>query len=199
VARILKDPMADGPDTAPRNRAQRVMSAWLREDAYQDEKGDPRSLEFAGAGSFSELVRMHSGDMPARAIADELIRQGVLKEEADGRLTLRARAFVPEAGSEELLDILGTHGGDWLDTFDHNMTHPRADARFQRHVIYESIPARDAEAYRALSARWGQRVLEELDRWLADRKAAAAPDEPRVRLGLGIFEIETWPSEQTKD
>jgi hypothetical protein len=202
VARLLKLPVSNTDMmSAQLNRAQRVLTAWLRDDEFLDEKGDPRILPFAGAGSFSELVKRYSGDMPARAVADELIRVGVLNEDDDGKLRLLSRGYVPSAQSDELSNILGTHVSDLMDAIDHNMTHGRDEARYERQVIYEHIPASELEGFRELSARWSQRVLEELDRWLAN-KATDNNDnesEPTVRLGLGIYEIETWPSESTRD
>ncbi|MGE0621969.1 MAG: DUF6502 family protein [Pseudomonadales bacterium] len=198
VARQLKLPVAR-PNTgvAPHNRAERVLSAWVRDDDFHDEKGDPASLPFLGEKSFSELVRRYSGDMPARAIADELIRIGVLREEQDKRLTLLSRAYVPGGASEEMLGYLGTHVQDLLNTFDHNMTRPRREARFQRQVIYDDVPARYVEDFRSVSARWSQQTLEELDRWLAEKKATREEGEPTVRLGLGIYEVETWSTESS--
>ncbi len=194
VARLLKEPIEDTA-TFPvqHNRAEKVLTAWLRDADFLDEKGDPLQLPFAGDVSFSELARRYSGDMPARAVADELIRVGVVVE-ADDQLRMVSRGFVPDSDSEELTAYLGIQVGDLLDTADHNMQCERQDALFQRHVIYPEIPVRHAEAFRSLSGRWGQRVLEELDQWLAERKPAPDDDEPTMRLGLGIYQIETKPS-----
>ena len=199
VARLKKMPLATNGESHPssQNRVERVVSAWLADATFQDEKGDPRPLDFLGEGSFSELVRRHSGDMPARAVADELIRIGVLGEADDRKLRLLSRGYVPDPESQELVRILGTHAEDWFNTFDHNMTHGREEARYQRQVIYTEVPTRHAEEFRSLSARWGQQTLEELDRWLAEKKATRDANEPTVRLGLGIYEIETWSSEDS--
>jgi hypothetical protein len=196
VARLLKAPISeDEPRPLPRNRAERVLTGWLRDDDFLDSKGDPLSLPFNGSSSFSKLAKRYSGDMPPRAIADELIRVGVVEESPDGQLRMVSRGYVPDAKSEELIAYLGEQGADWLEVFDHNMTHDRSEARFQRQVIYSHIPVTEVDAFRKLSARWGQRVLEELDRWLAERKSVSPEDEPTVRLGLGIYEVESWPSE----
>ncbi len=198
VARLKKLPLThDEQQPASQNRVERVVSAWLSDASFQDEKGDPRPLAFQGEHSFAELVRRYSGDMPARAVADELIRIGVLAEADDRKLRLLSRGYVPDPESQELIRILGSHAEDWFNTFDHNMTHGRDEARYQRQVIYTDVPAQHAEEFRSLSARWGQQTLEELDRWLAEKKATRDTDEPTVRLGLGIYEIETWSSEDS--
>ena len=199
VARLKKMPLSSDGEVQPssQNRVERVVSAWLSDTRFQDEKGDPRPLAFQGDDSFSDLVRLYSGDMPARAVADELIRIGVLAESDDRKLRLLSRGYVPDPESQELVRILGTHAEDWFNTFDHNMTHGRDEARYQRQVIYTDVPVRHATEFRSLSARWGQQTLEELDRWLAEKKATRNAEEPTVRLGLGIYEIESWSSEDS--
>jgi len=200
VARLLKQPNLEGePQTLSHNRAEKVLTSWLRDEDFLDPKGDPLNLSFTGSRSFSTLTKRYSGDMPPRAIADELIRVGALEELPDRTLRMIARGYVPDAESDELTAYLGEQGADWLNTFDHNMTCERGDARFQRQVIYPHIPVGEVEAFRSVSARWGQRVLEELDRWLVERKSASPDDEPTVRLGLGIYQVESWPSELGKD
>jgi hypothetical protein len=57
------------------NRAARVISAWVREPEFHDASGQPTPLSVEGdRTSFGVLVRRYSGDMPVRAILDELLR-----------------------------------------------------------------------------------------------------------------------------
>jgi len=56
------------------NRAARVISGWVRDAAFNDFDGNPALLPFEGDKSFASLVKAYSGDMPARAILDELLR-----------------------------------------------------------------------------------------------------------------------------
>ena len=52
---------------------------------FADKRGQPANLPFEGEkGSFSELVRRYSGDVPARAVLDELRRVEVEIESVDG-------------------------------------------------------------------------------------------------------------------
>ena len=57
------------PDETPEkeqyHRAARVLAAWAREPAYQDEQGQPRVLPFEGRHpAFSGLVKRFSGGTP---------------------------------------------------------------------------------------------------------------------------------------
>lgn len=203
VQRLLQTPAADdAPATEHRNRAARVLTAWVRDADYHDPLGQPRPLEVDGERGFASLVKRHSGDMPVRAVLDELLRVGAVERQADGRIALLARGYVPRRGAPEMVGVLGTDVADLIDTIDHNLHHAGPDGpapRFQRKVMYSGVPASALPAFRALSAERGQALLEQLDRWLNDACEQHAPAEgepPGVRVGLGIYCFEEVPAEQ---
>jgi hypothetical protein len=176
------------------NRAARVLSGWARDPDFRAADGSPAALDPQdGAASFAELVRRYSGDMPARAVLDELLRVQAVQRRADGRLELLTRAYVPQGGEVEKLGILGSDVADLIATIDHNLQHGSTDPRYQRKVMYRSVPAAVRPAFRALSAQQSQALLERLDAWLAEHDTDDPPDQPappRVRLGLGIYYFE---------
>ena len=194
VARVLELAPLSAPGSlhSERNRAAKVLSAWLRDQRFLDRKGDPRDLPFEGSPSFSELVKDYSGDIPPRAIADELCRVGAI-EETEGRLRLANRGYVPESGREEHIEILGTDSRELIETIAHNIESHEDAPLFQRKVCYNDIPVEYLSAFRALSGRLAQHLLEELDRWLADHDRGLNPTilgSGRARAGLGIYQIE---------
>src|SRR5260221_9754567 len=81
------------------NRAARVLTGWLRDDTFHGANGKPMPLDVHAEISFATLVRRHSGDMPARAMLDELERVGVVRRRSDGRIELRTRAYVPKSSA----------------------------------------------------------------------------------------------------
>ena len=173
------------------NRAARVLTAWARDADFHDRRGRPRALEPTGDDGFAGLVRRYSGDMPARAVLDELLRVGAVRQRADGRLVPSTRAYVPQAGPAEKFEILGADVASLIDTIDHNLQHGDDDPRFQRKVLYHSIDVDDLPAFRRLSSTQAQALLERLDAWLAERDATPSPPgTPRARVGLGIYHIE---------
>jgi hypothetical protein len=173
------------------NRAARVLTGWTRDADFQDAEGNPKAIGLDGAFSFAALVRRHSGDMPARAVLDELLRAGAVRRREDGRFEPVARAYVPRRNAIEKLGILGSDVADLIDTIDHNIQHGDTDPRFQRKVLYHSIDTAALPAFRKLSATQAQALLERMDRWLAGRdEAPTAPDAVRARVGLGIYYIE---------
>ena len=202
VQRLLQTPAPDDAAGEHHNRAARVLTAWVRDADFHDPQGLPRPLTVDGEIGFATLVKRHSGDMPVRAVLDELLRVGAVERQADGRIALLARGYVPRRGAPEMVGVRGTDVADLIDTIDHNLHHAGPDGpapRFQRKVMYRGVPAAALPAFRTLSAERGQALLEQLDRWLNDACAQQVPaegDPPGVRVGLGIYCFEEVPGEQ---
>lgn len=175
------------------NRAARVVSGWVRDADFGDKDGQPMALPLDGsAASFSALVRRHSGDMPVRAVLDELLRVGTVEKLEDGRIRLLARAYIPRTSDADLLAILGTDTADLIDTIDHNL-HRGNQPRFQRKLMYDNLPREAVGKFRELSAARAQGLMEYLDSWLSqhDRDVNPASEGTgRMRAGLGVFYFE---------
>ncbi len=195
VARLLsQDTESTADDTERYNRAARVISGWVRTRRFQDRRGAPASLPFDGdRKSFAELVRSFSGDMPARAVLDELSRVGAVERLKDGRIKLVTRAYVPRTGEEEKLGVLGQDVAELVATIDHNLTHTSDDAFFQRKVAYDNLTAEFVTRLRALAAQDAQKLLEQLDAVMARHDRDASPGvrgTGRKRAALGIYYFE---------
>lgn len=195
VSRVLSLPAtSDAAESERYNRAARVVAAWVREPAYADAGGEPKILPMQDRSpSFAELVRQHSGDMPARAVLDELLRVGAVEQLEDGAVRLKARVYVPSASDQDKLNILGSDVADLIATIDHNLQHGPDDPRFQRKVMYDNVPEEAIAQFRALSGRQAQKLLENLDRWLAENDRDATPSVAgtgRKRAGIGIYYFE---------
>ena len=195
---------ATGPDseTAERyNRAARVVSGWVRDADFADGSGQPTILALnEGAASFAALVRRYSGDMPARAVLDELLRVGTVEKLQDGRVRLLARAYIPRTSDADMLAILGADTADLIHTIDHNLQREN-EPRFQRKLMYDNLPREAVGKFRELSAARAQGLIEYLDGWLSqhDRDVNPASEGTgRIRAGLGIFYFEEDLASQGK-
>lgn len=176
------------------NRAARVISGWVRDPDFTDAEGSPLPLSLDGAeSSFAVLVRRHSGDMPVRAVLDELLRVGAVERLEDGKVRLVTRAYVPRTSELDKLAILGADVSDLISTIDHNLEHGSADPRFQRKVMYDNLPQEAIAEFRRLSSEHGQKLIEQLDRWLSrhDRDVnTGIKGSGRMRAGVGVFYFE---------
>jgi hypothetical protein len=177
------------------NRATRVLSGWHQDPEFTDAHGEPRVLALDGAGGFAELVRRYSGDMPSRALLEELRRVNAVHLEGKDRVRVLSRAYVPAAGDLEGLRMLGTAVHDLAATVDYNLTRDGAPARFQRTVFSERVPARAIPILRRIVAERGQRFLESLDDWLSAHELGPKdkPQEETARTGVGIYFFQDPP------
>lgn len=188
--RLLSQTPGGDDEVEHHNRAWRVLAAWSREGRFVEADGRPRVLALS---EFAELVRCHAGDMPARAVLDEMLRVGAVLRHGDGRLELVARPFLARRSEVDKIDMLGSAVADLLSTVDHNIERGEREPRFQRRVMYQPMPASVAAEFSALSATQSMALLERLDDWLARRDAQPdknAKAEPQVRLGVSIHYFE---------
>lgn len=176
------------------NRAARVIAGWVRDREFTDASGDPSALPLEGArASFAQLVKRYSGDVPARAILDELVRVGAVEESGADHVRLLARAYIPQTSDLDKLDILGADVADLIATIDHNLRTGSGDPRFQRKVMYDNVPREAVAPFRALSSEQAQALLEAMDKWLSQRDRDINPAQEgsgRVRMGIGIYYFE---------
>jgi len=195
IARLLKEPSADGAElTAQHHRAARVITGWIRDARFLDARGEPRALALEGDDdSFAALVKAFSGDVPHRAVLDELVRVGAVEQDADGRVRLLERGYLPRKGEAQKLQILGTDVAGLVRTIRHNLDAEKDERFFQRKVYYDNLPAACLPQLRALAADRGQALLELLDRWMAARDLDASPGAEGPggrRAGIGIYYFE---------
>ncbi|MEE8118099.1 MAG: DUF6502 family protein [Gammaproteobacteria bacterium] len=86
------------------NRAARVLTGWCENKEFLDASGRPRVLKFrSGQGSFAELVRQYSGDVPPRAILDELKRCEAVTMIGNGEVHFRQFSYhAPVSNYDEI-------------------------------------------------------------------------------------------------
>ena len=191
VLRVKRLPAQDDLGALDRiNRAARVITGWVRDRRFSDESGQPTDLSFDGGDvCFLQLVKSYSGDAPARAVLDELMRVGVVERTPDGRIRLLERGYIPRTGEIDKIGILGSDTSDLVSTIDHNICHPEAPF-FQRKVCYDNLPSEALPALKKLAGEQSQALLELLDRWMSERDRDANPRVPgtgRKRAGVGIY------------
>lgn len=195
VMRVRKLPRPDVTASTERhNRAARVIAAWRRESDFLDAEGNPALLPMEGRGAtFSELVKRFSGNVPPRAILDELIHVGAVERRKDGKIALITRAYIPRNIDAHKLNILGTDVRHLVSTIDHNLKPETTEPLFQRKVSYDNLPDDVLPAFRKLFTKRAQAMLESADRWLAQRDRDVTPTvkgRGSNRAGFGIFFFE---------
>ena len=176
------------------NRAARVISGWRRDKSFHDEKGRPADLPVAGEGAtFEVLVKKHSGDMPFRAVLDELTRVGAAVLTDDGKMHLLTEAYLPAGDETMKIHILGTDVAHLIASIRHNLKPDERGPFYQRKVMYDNLPDNVLPVFRKLSAESAQELLLKLDTWLSKRDRDTKSDVKgtgRNVAGLGIYYFE---------
>jgi hypothetical protein len=170
---------ATGSQWGRPSAASQVVTRWLALDW-------PETLPFAGPEpSFETLARRVSKDFHHRAVLQELLRLGVVREE-DGQVRLLRDAFLPDARLKEARQLLAGAVADHLAAGVHNLTGAGPGRFLEQSVFADGLSAESVRQLHQLANRLWAEVLE--------RVVAAAvplceqdeglPDTQRFRLGL---------------
>lgn len=177
------------------NRGARVMTGWLHDQEFHDTTGKPAALPLHGeTNSFAALVSRYSGDMPYRAMLQEMERLGAVQTDAAGNVRLMGGGYIPHASDTEKFSILGTDVPSLIATIEHNVaTTEREHLRFQRKVSYDNLPVETIPAFKAMVNQDGLDLLIKFNAWLATQDRDSNPQTTgtgRVRAGVGIYYFE---------
>lgn len=176
------------------NRAARVVGGWISDRRFTYKSGQPVVLCFEkGEASFSDLVRDYSGDVPPRAVLDELLRVGLVEVEKNNRIRLLSRAYIPLRDEPQMLFILGTDVPHLIRTIDHNIIGKGENPFFQRKVSYDNVPVESLPELRQITAEQGQRLLEKLNQQFSMQDRDVTPTVEgtgRHIAGVGVYYFE---------
>jgi len=194
VKRIRELPSDVDTGVSKHNRAVRVVTGWIQDPDFQTTRGQPLTLVYGDPeDSFNQLVKRHGGDVPARAMLDELLRVGTVKHN-NNKVTLQHKGYIPHQSESALLDIFSTSATDLLTTLDFNLDAGTAEQRrFQMSVAYDDVTSEGRDVFKQFSAEQAMTLLKEADRRLSpfDRSANPSVDGTgKHRVGLGIYWIE---------
>jgi len=173
---------ATGSSWGRPSAASQVATRWLA-------LGWPDTLPFSGPEpSFEALARRVSKDFHHRAVLKELLRLGVVREEA-GQVQLLRDAFLPDPRLQEARQLLAGAVADHLAAGVHNLTGTGPGRFLEQSVFADGLSAASVRQLHQLANRLWAEVLE--------RVVAAAvplceqdeglPDTQRFRLGLFSF------------
>ena len=192
VMRVRKLPRPDISESIEKhNRAARVIAAWRREPEFLDAEGKPAPLPMEGDGAtFSDLVKRFSGNVPSRAVLDELMHVGSVDLSTDDTVRLLTRAYIPKGYDSHKINILSTDVKHLLSTINHNLQPNITDPLFQRKVSYDNLPDEVLEKFHNQFNKKAQNLLESADKWLAQYDRDVTPSiegTGRNQAGFGIF------------
>ena len=177
------------------NRVVRVLGGWINDPRFLRKDGNPSDLPYEGSGSFSELVKEYSGDMPVAAMQKVLSASGNIRFTDDNHLRLLSHAYLPSDDPVEKLDILGTDSSQLLETIDFNLSAPEEALRFQRKASNPKVAQESIPEVQQFLKRKGQAFLEEVDLYLSQHES---DDGSSAELSVGLFYHESENDEDVK-
>ncbi len=170
------------------NRATRVISGWMHNKEFLDTSGTPIPLRLDNvAPSFTNLIKMYSGDIPAKAMLDLLMNANCVEISNDMVCLIRP-AYLPGSGSSEVARILGTDTAELLETISHNMIANDSNKRFQRKVSTLKLDKGANLEFQKIAAQHSQTLLEELDTWLLEHETENSEECQYVSVGVYYYE-----------
>ena len=194
VAALRKEAIPNLEHGTKHNRATRVISAWMTDPEFCDESGTEKALEVQGGhGSFETLVSRHSGDMPYRAVLDELIHTKSVEFTDTGKVALVRAVYVPSGDESSKYNLLGEDVSLLITTMKHNIIDEDEEPLYQRKVCYDRVPKEHLAEFKEMAAKENQLLLIKLNAWLADHDMDKQPTlsrEDPMKVGVGVYYFE---------
>ena len=176
-------------------RPELVLSIWHTDSEFVDAKHRPKRIRFEGPGpTFRDLVQRVGGDIPPRAMLNELLRAGSVVMEGE-KLRAVSRSYIPEPNDPEAILVAGGAIRNLASTIHHNLGCMDPELRFlERRVYSEELPKSQRVRFRKLAREKGDLLLRDLNSWLVERSRASQnsevdqPDDATARkTGVGIY------------
>lgn len=191
----------------PRYRVRRpelILTKWHSDPAFLDKNNQPKKIDFDGEGAtFQALVDQVGGDIPPKAMLNELLRAGSVVKEGD-QLRVISRSYIPEPHDSEAIELGGGAIRHLVSTVNHNLSCDDPDLRFfERRVYSEMLPASQRARFKKLAREKGDVFLRDLHAWLSEREEALASMQPSSssetdvpRVGVGVYFFNDFDTEE---
>lgn len=182
------------------NRAVKVISGWVNDPIFQTKGKKPAVLELTGddEATFTNLVKLYSGDMSWMAIQEMLETAGCVEVKGN-TIKLIKTAYVPR-GKNRRLDIINIIRSDvpaLIKTIAYNMDQDEpSDRLYQRKLYNSALKSEYLPEFKRMAAEKSQALLVELNDWLTKREAKSE-NEDREYVSLNIFLSDFSPPKVT--
>ncbi len=181
-------------DAQAQNPLPRILNAWHTDPQYTGPYGVLIDLEFTrstsvGRKSFSDLAESYCPGLSARALLDELLRTGCVKDVGSGFYRALTRSYVPDPLSDESIRLVAQVVHNLCETLQVNL---RPDSRSGKGLVQRTIYTRtglSVDSMKRFDSYVRQRGLlfaEEIDDWLGKNQEREA-SLGKFKTGVGIY------------
>ncbi|MBW3566548.1 MAG: hypothetical protein KY410_01090 [Proteobacteria bacterium] len=182
-------------DIQPQNRAARVLGGWTENPMFCEGKDKPKVLPIkGGTGSFHDLVRLYSGDVPPRAVLDELRRCGAVEIIDGDSVRLKRFAYFPQSGDAAEIDFVASFAGDLLDTMDYNFRNNAGPGEGKpiRQAFSRQLPESELQEVRTYIRKELEGLSRKVHHFVSEREdKVTRSGKHYYRAGLGLYYFES--------
>ncbi len=184
------------------NASARLIALWNSDPAYLDSNGSPlplpRSTETGP--SFDGLVQQLRLDLAPGTVLLHLVDMKLVVQEPDGRLTLRANAYVPLAGRPEMLAAFEKNISAHLRAAVENLTGDGARPHFERSSHFNRLSEESAGALEALARQLAEDQLAKFNIEASRlQKQDMAETTSTHRVSFGSYIVDRDQAEEAKN
>jgi hypothetical protein len=175
------------------NRAEKVITAWRHDYPKADSSNHVAALPLEGENSFATLVKRYSGDMPTRAVLDELLRVGVVRKLGRDEIELVSNDGVLVPGAENrnaLLTGFGEDTSDFMSTISNNILNGDKHTFLQQRAWSDNLPVEKLDVIKAISSKRGQEIIAEFVEQFSKLDRDITPNvggSGRARALFGVY------------
>lgn len=176
---------------SPNKQRSRTATAQIFERWVYEARRKPamKTLPIAASGrqrGFNELAKSLVTDVHPRAILDELVRLGLVAEDASGEVRLLADSFTPKGRSDDLLALMNDNASAMLDTSVANILQTRP-LQLDQSIWGLGVSLASAEAIANVAKLGWQSTRNALFDAISDTPEANATETPhRIRIGMYV-------------
>lgn len=175
------------------NRAVRVLTGWIEDEAYLDQYDKPKiiAIESSDGPDFKTLVERYSGGTTYRSILDDLLQSDSVTVK-DGMVELIKPFYltVNDPDDVQKINFLGVSTQYLIETIDHNIDPDRPNPRFQRIVFHEHLPKSLINIAESYIREKSQKLANDVDEYLEHLIQHSNHSENETfipYLGLGLY------------
>ena len=183
------------------SRSQQVIDAWFDSPQYLTKSGEPDLIPvFGRRKSLENLVKLHGGGVPVRAMLDELLNIDAVEVDDTQHVRIKSRVAIQKGVRAASLNSFGIRASDLLSTLAHNLTNE--SPRFEGSTFACDLDAKSLPFIRREIGNRGTIFIKNIDDLLkgaASKSQSTGGRSSRTarRAGVGIFYFESESSERS--
>jgi hypothetical protein len=191
VARILKVEDASADSRPEQHPARRILAAWYDNRRFLGANGDPAVLPIFGRrGSFEQLVAMHSGGIPVRAMLDQLTQINAVEILAGQRVKAKSRVPIFKGMTSTAIANVGERAGDLLRTLRGNLR-ATTNPLFEETAVLNDVDIAAVPLLRRRIAEQGAAFIDGatslLSRSRMKQRRPISPKSAQCRVGVTVY------------